>query len=47
MGKNENFKTAIKTIQCMCYDVLTNGITKETFIYNLKNFIIYLEQEKE
>jgi hypothetical protein len=40
------FKTAVRTIMSMCYDVLIEGITQETFIYNLKNFIIFLEENK-
>lgn len=38
-------ETAIKTLISMCYDVLNNGITIETFIMNLRNYAKYIEQE--
>lgn len=38
-------ETAIKTLMSMCLDVLSDGITIETFIMNLRNYAEYIEQE--
>ena len=42
-----NFKQAVNSIASMCVDVLTEKLTEDTSIYNLKTFITYLEQNKE
>ena len=43
----DKFDECLKTLMSMCLDCMRGGITRSTFVSNLKTFLQFFEENKE